>query len=69
MFRGIPGHIVDYVLDNYETESPAEAPGAFYREAVVDGILVRVVFFPEDPMKVISVHEVTPLQRRNKGKR
>jgi hypothetical protein len=68
LFRTIPSHIVDHVLDNYETESPADAPGAFYREAIVDGVLIRVVFFPGEPMKVISVHEVTPLPRRKKGK-
>lgn len=64
LFRNLPGGLVDDILEHFEAEYPGEAPGARVREATIEGVKYRVVFFPGDPMRVPSIHEVRPLPKR-----
>ena len=70
LFRNIPGDLVDYVLDNAFDERPAKAPGAWLRDAMIEGKVYRVIYFEgaseEDPLIVHSIHQV---KKKRKGRR
>jgi hypothetical protein len=59
MDRGIPGALVDEVLDDGVDAGPGKVPGSIKRDLVLeDGRKVRVIFFPEEVDVVFSVQWV-----------
>lgn len=64
MHRGIPGALVDEVLDEGKDAGPGKVPGSQKRDLVLeDGRKVRVIFFPGDPDIVFSVQWQQPKPR------
>jgi hypothetical protein len=62
--RGIPGALVDEVLDEGEDAKPGKVPGSQKRDLTLeDGRTVRVIFFPGDPDIVFSVQWKEPKRR------
>lgn len=64
--RGIPGQLVEEVLDNGKDAGSGTVRGSKVRDLTLeDGCVVRVVFFPDpDEDIVFSVHWIEPKVRR-----